>query len=116
MVGKIQLFCLTLFSCAFANTPKYNQVAGKGRIVNGKWISDCHSGKKSIPWRNYRVGKAKSPATSSDEDEEEEEVNDVTNNSRGAGSSSSNQAQGSSSRLFIRFCLFVKFDSFFPFF
>merc|ERR1719309_608564 len=28
--------------CAFANTPKFNQVRGKGKIVTKSWIEDCH--------------------------------------------------------------------------
>ncbi|XP_052801501.1 DNA repair protein XRCC1-like isoform X2 [Mya arenaria] len=54
--------------CAFPKTPKYNQVKGKGRIVDKKWIGDCYKQKKLLPWRDYRLGDADSP----DEDSEEE--------------------------------------------
>ncbi|KAK6990048.1 DNA repair protein XRCC1-like isoform X1 [Biomphalaria glabrata] len=56
--------------CAFPNTPKYQQVAGKGKIVTKAWIKDCYNQKKLLPWRGYRLGKAPSPPTSSDEEDE----------------------------------------------
>ncbi|XP_066972964.1 DNA repair protein XRCC1-like isoform X2 [Macrobrachium rosenbergii] len=43
--------------CAFANTPKYQQVKGKGKIVTAKWISDCHKNKIRYPWRRYALPK-----------------------------------------------------------
>ena len=42
---------LLLSSCAFENTPKYNQVRGQGRIVKKDWVLDCHREKKLFPWR-----------------------------------------------------------------
>ncbi|XP_060573725.1 DNA repair protein XRCC1-like [Ruditapes philippinarum] len=54
--------------CAFGNTPKYNQVKGRGKIVDKKWINDCYKQKKLLPWRNYRVGDAESPDEDSDEE------------------------------------------------
>ncbi|KAK6173680.1 hypothetical protein SNE40_017088 [Patella caerulea] len=56
--------------CAFPNTPKYNQVKGKGKIVNKNWITDCYKQKKLLNWRKYRVGDADSPSESSEEEEE----------------------------------------------
>lgn len=44
---------LYITRCAFANTPKYQQVKGKGRIVTKKWIIDCSKQKKLLPWRKY---------------------------------------------------------------
>lgn len=41
--------------CAFANTPKYQQVRGKGKIVKKNWIEDCHSQQKYIPWRRFSL-------------------------------------------------------------
>ncbi|XP_004520178.1 DNA repair protein XRCC1 isoform X2 [Ceratitis capitata] len=41
--------------CAFKNTPKYNQVRGKGKIVTRAWIEDCHKQKKYLPWRRYAL-------------------------------------------------------------
>lgn len=41
--------------CAFRNTPKFNQVKGKGKIVTHKWIQDCKSQRKKIPWRRYAL-------------------------------------------------------------
>lgn len=37
--------------CAFANTPKYNKVKGKGKIVKKEWILDCYREKKLLPWQ-----------------------------------------------------------------
>ncbi|XP_053375045.1 DNA repair protein XRCC1-like isoform X2 [Mercenaria mercenaria] len=54
--------------CAFQNTPKYNQVKGRGRIVDKKWINDCYKQKKLLPWRDYRLGDADSPDEDSDEE------------------------------------------------
>ncbi|XP_070202995.1 DNA repair protein XRCC1-like isoform X2 [Littorina saxatilis] len=56
--------------CAFTNTPKYNQVKGKGKIVSKQWINDCYKQKKLLPWRKYRLGNAKSPDVTSEEEEE----------------------------------------------
>ena len=58
--------------CAFANTPKYNAVKGKGRIVSKDWVKDCYKQKKLLPWRMYRMGKAPSPPNSSGSDTEED--------------------------------------------
>ncbi|XP_055842603.1 DNA repair protein XRCC1 [Episyrphus balteatus] len=44
--------------CAFKNTPKYNQVKGKGKIVTRSWIEDCYSKKRKIPWRRYALDTA----------------------------------------------------------
>ncbi|XP_071178035.1 DNA repair protein XRCC1-like [Mytilus edulis] len=58
------------YRCAFSNTPKYNQVRGKGKIVKKDWILQSYKQKKLLPWRNYRLGDADSPDESStDEDD-----------------------------------------------
>lgn len=41
--------------CAFTNTPKFQQVKGKGKIVNRIWIQDCHTQRKRLPWRRYAL-------------------------------------------------------------
>ncbi|XP_043659120.1 DNA repair protein XRCC1 [Drosophila teissieri] len=41
--------------CAFKNTPKYNQVKGKGKIVTRSWIEKCYELKKYLPWRRYAL-------------------------------------------------------------
>ncbi|XP_067638128.1 DNA repair protein XRCC1 [Eurosta solidaginis] len=41
--------------CAFKNTPKYNQVKGKGKIVTRAWVEDCYRQKKKLPWRRYAL-------------------------------------------------------------
>lgn len=57
------------YSCAFANTPKYQQVHGKGKIITRKWIEDCHSHRKRLPWRRYAMDK-----DDQEKDESEEEI------------------------------------------
>lgn len=59
--------------CAFTNTPKYNQVKKKGKIVKKDWIQHCYKQKKRLPWRKYRLGDA-DYSSSEDEDEDEEPV------------------------------------------
>jgi len=39
--------------CAFANTPKFNQVVGKGTIVKKDWVEECHRQRKRLPWRRF---------------------------------------------------------------
>jgi len=39
--------------CAFANTPKFNQVRGKGKIVKKEWIEECYTQRKRLPWRRF---------------------------------------------------------------
>ncbi|KAH8245016.1 hypothetical protein KR032_003922 [Drosophila birchii] len=41
--------------CAFKNTPKYNQVKGKGKIVTRSWIEKCYNLHKYLPWRRYAL-------------------------------------------------------------
>ncbi|EFA01797.1 DNA repair protein XRCC1 [Tribolium castaneum] len=59
--------------CAFTNTPKFNQVKGKGKIVKRNWIEECHSQRKRLPWRRFCLDKkdAKEPES---EDEIWEEI------------------------------------------
>lgn len=56
--------------CAFENTPKYNEIKGKGRIVKKEWVVDCYKQKKLLPWRQYRLGRAPSPRASDSEEED----------------------------------------------
>ncbi|TGZ68882.1 hypothetical protein CRM22_004030 [Opisthorchis felineus] len=53
--------------CAFANTPKFKEVKGKGIIVSDKWIQECHVKKAKVNWRPYRVGRAPSPPNIADD-------------------------------------------------
>ncbi|KAF2898770.1 hypothetical protein ILUMI_07403 [Ignelater luminosus] len=55
--------------CAFANTPKFNQVRGKGKIVNKNWISSCYSERKRLPWRRFALDNK-----DKNKDESEEEI------------------------------------------
>ncbi|XP_016962038.1 DNA repair protein XRCC1 [Drosophila biarmipes] len=41
--------------CAFKNTPKYNHVRGKGKIVTRGWIEKCYKLRKYLPWRRYAL-------------------------------------------------------------
>jgi DNA-repair protein XRCC1 len=60
--------CTHLF-CAFTNTPKFNQVKGKGKIVKKEWIELCHSQPKRLPWRRFCLDK-----DDKNKDESEEEI------------------------------------------
>ncbi|VDP85096.1 unnamed protein product [Echinostoma caproni] len=51
--------------CAFATTPKFKEVVGKGIIVSEKWIEKCYDTKSKVDWRPFRVGRAPSPPSSS---------------------------------------------------
>lgn len=64
------------FSCAFMNTPKYNQVKGKGKIVNKNWVEDCHTQRKKLPWRRYALDKTEKAKPES-EDEISELIQEV---------------------------------------
>nr|CAD7454176.1 unnamed protein product [Timema tahoe] len=37
--------------CAFSNTPKFQQVRGRGHIVTKEWIEDCYNKRRRLPWR-----------------------------------------------------------------
>eukprot|EP00088_Acartia_fossae_P042091 TRINITY_DN4407_c0_g1_i2.p1 TRINITY_DN4407_c0_g1~~TRINITY_DN4407_c0_g1_i2.p1 ORF type:complete len:352 (+),score=101.61 TRINITY_DN4407_c0_g1_i2:1300-2355(+) len=53
--------------CAFANTPKFNQVKGKGRIVTKDWIEQSFSQRKKLNWKKYSL-------TKSPDEESEDEI------------------------------------------
>merc|ERR1712168_933823 len=44
--------------CAFANTPKFNQVKGKGKIVKKEWVEDNFTNRKKLNWKRYSLTKA----------------------------------------------------------
>ncbi|XP_030382054.1 DNA repair protein XRCC1 [Scaptodrosophila lebanonensis] len=54
--------------CAFKNTPKYNQVKGKGKIVSRSWLEKCHALKKYLPWRRYALDTTELGKPESDEE------------------------------------------------
>lgn len=58
--------------CAFANTPKFNQVKGKGKIVTKNWIEESYRKRIRLPWRRFHLDKADRG------DESEEEIWDET--------------------------------------
>ncbi|XP_014253734.1 DNA repair protein XRCC1-like isoform X2 [Cimex lectularius] len=41
--------------CAFANTPKFNQVRNKGKIVKKEWFEDSYAKRIALPWRRYAL-------------------------------------------------------------
>lgn len=43
------------YRCAFKNTPKYNEVKGKGKIVSKTWIEKCFQEQKKVSWRKYAL-------------------------------------------------------------
>lgn len=55
--------------CAYSNTPKYNQVKGKGKIISKNWIENCYKEKKRLPWRRFAVD-----SSARNESESEEEI------------------------------------------
>lgn len=56
------------YSCAFKNTPKYNQVKGTGKIVTRRWIEKCYTLKKYLPWRRYALDSKELSQPESDEE------------------------------------------------
>uniref|UniRef100_A0A914UXJ9 BRCT domain-containing protein n=1 Tax=Plectus sambesii TaxID=2011161 RepID=A0A914UXJ9_9BILA len=72
--------------CAFANTPKFNQVRGRGKIVKKEWIEDCHSRRRRLPWRRYALDRADQGRAES-EDEIEADDGGVANTSSADASS-----------------------------
>eukprot|EP00057_Strongylocentrotus_purpuratus_P021398 XP_011675872.1 PREDICTED: DNA repair protein XRCC1 [Strongylocentrotus purpuratus] len=59
--------------CAFANTPKYNQVKGKGKIVKKEWILDSYRKRTLLPWIRYKLSSGRDSSSDESESEEEEE-------------------------------------------
>uniref|UniRef100_A0A1B0G8Y1 BRCT domain-containing protein n=1 Tax=Glossina morsitans morsitans TaxID=37546 RepID=A0A1B0G8Y1_GLOMM len=54
--------------CAFSNTPKYNQVKGRGKIVTRSWIEKCYDSKKYLPWRRFALDSTELTKPESDEE------------------------------------------------
>ncbi|XP_074836700.1 DNA repair protein XRCC1 [Carettochelys insculpta] len=60
--------------CAFANTPKYSQVKGRGgTIVRKEWVLDCHRTRRRLSCKRYLMDGP--PASDSEEESEEEPPN-----------------------------------------
>lgn len=64
------------YRCAFMNTPKYNQVKGKGKIVTRKWLEECHSERKKLPWRRFALDKNDKKHSESEDEILEEVITD----------------------------------------
>lgn len=59
--------------CAFANTPKFQQLKDHSKIVSHKFIEDCYNERKRLPWRRYAMdNKEKKKPESEDEIEADE--------------------------------------------
>uniref|UniRef100_A0A182QDD4 BRCT domain-containing protein n=1 Tax=Anopheles farauti TaxID=69004 RepID=A0A182QDD4_9DIPT len=54
--------------CAYKNTPKYNQVHGKGKIVKQAWIEKCYTNRKRLSWRKFALDTAEANASDSEEE------------------------------------------------
>lgn len=46
---------MVFYRCAFRNTPKFNEVKGKGKIVSKAWIEKCFQEQKKVSWRKYAL-------------------------------------------------------------
>ncbi|XP_071806723.1 DNA repair protein XRCC1-like [Asterias amurensis] len=68
--------------CAFANTPKFNQVQGKGKIVTKGWILDSYKKKSLHPWRRYNMVSTSDDSSSYEEESETEDEEDREPNKR----------------------------------
>merc|ERR1719447_25728 len=69
--------------CAFANTPKFQQVkTSGGKIVKREWVEECHSRRRRLPWRRFYLDRADRGEESEEEVWEEGAVQG--NNASGA--------------------------------
>lgn len=71
------MILIIFLSCAFPNTPKFNQVRGKGKIVTQKWVDDCYTQRKRLPWRRYALDR-----NDQGKDESEEEISELVEEER----------------------------------
>ncbi|CAH1966686.1 unnamed protein product [Acanthoscelides obtectus] len=83
--------------CAFVNTPKFNQVKGKGKIVKRNWIEECHSQRKRLPWRRFALDK------NDKGDESEEEILEDTSSTLESDDSSDGDARDWSKAVDVSF-------------
>ncbi|ETN66589.1 hypothetical protein AND_001615 [Anopheles darlingi] len=54
--------------CAYKNTPKYNQVKGKGKIVEKDWIEKCYSLRRKLSWRKFALDTEECEVTDSEDE------------------------------------------------
>ncbi|XP_050083258.1 DNA repair protein XRCC1 [Anopheles aquasalis] len=54
--------------CAYKNTPKYNQVKGKGKIVEKDWIEKCYSLRRKLSWRKFALDTEECQVTDSEDE------------------------------------------------
>lgn len=59
--------------CAFANTPKFQQLKDHSKIVSHKFIEDCYNEKKRLPWRRYAMDKKEKKKPESEDEIEADE-------------------------------------------
>lgn len=60
--------------CAFANTPKYKEVIGKGIILKKKWIEECDKNKHKVNTKDYRLDNGGDSTFESSDDSDTENV------------------------------------------
>uniref|UniRef100_A0AAG5D003 BRCT domain-containing protein n=1 Tax=Anopheles atroparvus TaxID=41427 RepID=A0AAG5D003_ANOAO len=60
--------------CAYRNTPKYNQVRGKGKIIKKEWITACYNNRKRFSWRKFAMD-----SEEANEPDSEDEIVDIAN-------------------------------------
>ncbi|KFB53623.1 AGAP002605-PA-like protein [Anopheles sinensis] len=60
--------------CAYKNTPKYNQVRGKGKIIKKEWIECCYNNRKRYSWRKFAMDTDEANVSDS-----EDEIVDIAN-------------------------------------
>ena len=53
--------------CSIPNTPKYNQVKGKGIIVNKSWLTECRKQRRRVAEKKFRMDIAQDDYDSDDE-------------------------------------------------
>lgn len=56
------------YRCAYSNTPKCNQVKGKGKIISKKWIEHCFAEQKRLPWRRFALDSSEMAESESEEE------------------------------------------------
>ena len=78
--------------CAFVNTPKFNQVKGKGKIVKKDWIEQSYEDHKIYPWRRFCLDKNDRGTESDEEIFEDNSENRAYNSNLNAPSESSTEA------------------------
>ncbi|GLV31338.1 XRCC1 [Carabus blaptoides fortunei] len=83
--------------CAFANTPKFQQVQGKGKIITKSWVQDCHAQRKRLPWRRYALDRNDQGVAESEDEICEQQIEITKNKTDAKSSRNANYQQESGS-------------------